>query len=284
MPHEDEPIADARDKIIRMGDSPLPPGYSDTPTPLPPVPRSLPERNGALLFKRIASLLMLAIIAQILYAATLSQLNVFLGKTYRGVVTDTYIRDSKGGGSCYVRFSISVDGVTHIGEDHVEKSAYDYYTENRGCEVPVRFFAIGPIETFRLATTPPDDLLPMWMFVPLCVLAFFIPLAVGAVGVYFLWIAPARLRAIYIHGIAVRGSVVSKALAAINQGRVTHTHTDPISGQTITATSAVRMDVYDSVEEGLEVTVLFYPGNPKRTVVYELGFWEFLRPPPPRGH
>jgi hypothetical protein len=104
-----------------------------------------------------------------------------------------------------------------------------------------------------------------------------------SVFVWQLWVAPALHRRLYRVGTAAAGTVTGKKVVAGDDSDTCMIHYrfaadgDAVAPGMVEGSMAVRREDYDGVREGDQLTVLYSPGRPRRSILYRFGEYDVAR-------
>ncbi|MGA9116508.1 MAG: DUF3592 domain-containing protein [Bacteroidota bacterium] len=240
-----------------------------------PPPRAVrerePRRKPRLLLRLFPIPHSLVGAASLLYAV-FHLLMLLAGETAEGVVT---ARTSTAGGddgpSWQVAFRYAALGEVYEGSCSVDKETFD--ASPRGSPVPVRFLGVLPGQGARIPGA--GDL---WKF---GVLPWFFTLfwnLILSVFVWQVWIRPLRMRRLVVRGQAVPGRVIERERGSGTEARtytLGYTFT-PLETPSLLRRASMRVgkDQWDRIPGGAELTVLYEPGRPGRSILYACGPYE----------
>jgi hypothetical protein len=193
------------------------------------------------------------------------------GTDIPGVVTGTEISHSRKGKTTYLlKYRYEVAKVVKFGEAAVDPGVYERFQTHgeSSTSVTVHYFALGPLDHARLREGG-----SLWTEVGLLTLwAGFWNTAIG-LALYQLWVVPLKLRWLYKHGEASTGTLTAKRVATGRSSTyyVTYTFRERETGQLLQKETQVsNIPAWHQLEAGQPLTVLYAPGNPTRSAVYEL--------------
>ncbi len=253
-------------------------GYSRTPTPLPPTPRTVRFRGGG--FAKLATGCgRVFILPHMLAGVFLFFYLIFLllwaafGVDYQGEVTGAGESRSNKSTTYRVNYKFPVDGVVMNDSQTVAYEVMNRYQKLDAMSpeqksVRVRYLVIG---VFKQAGLP--ELESPWKTIGGMTLFVLFWNGLLSVFVYLLWISPIRIRRLYVHGEPAVGRVLSKR-AQSGKGTtywVEYEFSDPVTGDKLKKEIVTVREAWNKVSQGDEVTVLFKPSKPKHSVAYELG-------------
>ena len=245
-----------------------------TPTRLPAPPRVVKGGPGcAIWFVRlfilphmaIGLLLILQFVGSVLIAAFGAESNATVTKAYTS-------QGSKGGTSYHVAYRFLAGGREHTGSETVNAATYAAVSqpdllEGEKSTVRVRYLNYG----FYVQKLMVQDRSP-WMWAGMFLLMGLFWNGILSVFVVIAWVIPIRARNLVKHGETAAGTVVS---SRVRTGKnttyyVTFRFSDPQSGEELQREMAVPRAKYDLAKPENRVTVIYWPGNLKRAIAYEL--------------
>jgi hypothetical protein len=256
------------------------------PPDLPPPPRAVEGRPGPLIWlARVFSLPHAGVGVASLAGAAFLVLWAVLGTVLPAEPLRAYTTMRKGQINYQLDYRYFVDGHEYAGSESVSGEAYRTLERDlrRGAVpvgVAVRYFALGPLHLATLTGTVGPSAGARWATA--LFLAFFFVLWNGVVGsvLWTLWVRPIREKRLYRDGHAARGRVIGRRRKGSGKGArfLVEYEFRTSDGTRETGEVAVRRAAqWEQVHEQQEVTVLYWPARPKRSLISELGSYRILR-------
>ena len=233
--------------------------------------RRNPGSAGGLWFVRIFILPHTLVgFGAIIYLLFLS-LWALVGTDIPGVVTDTEITHSSKGNTYHtLKYQYQIGGQTKSGSGNVSATVYERFQVRDVPRPPVtvRYFALGPLEHAKLHESG-----RLWGEVGMLLLWAAFWNGILSVFLYEVWIKPIRRRLLYRHGHPTDGTVLGKRTKPGKTPRyyITYSFLHPDTGDLRNAETEVLVADYDRAKINQPVTVLYAPGHPQRSTLYEFG-------------
>ena len=250
-----------------------PPIATDTPTLLPPPPRTTDGDSGfGLWLRRFFALAASCAITGCLFYFSLTVAWAYSGTDTPGQVVRAYISRGKHT-SYYLVFTYTLPQGSYRDEENVSSS--NYFTAQR--QVPfattVRYLHVWP---FQIAGLPRYK--DVWSKL---LETGIIILVVCTLATFYLWaicIRPARERHLVRVGIPVLGVITDKIVrrSKYTTYSVKYTYKDSSGTQRQRRMTVNSKSKWDAVNVAEVVTVLIHPANPKRSLVYELSKYKVI--------
>ena len=245
-----------------------------TPTRLPAPPRAVKGGAGcAIWFVRLFILPHMAIGVMLILQCVGSVLIAAFGVDANAIVTKAYTSTgSKGGTSYRIAYRYTSGGREHTGSETVNAATYAAVSqpdllEGEKATVRVRYLNYG----FYQQTLMVQDRSP-WRWAGMFLLIGLFWNGILSVFVVIAWVIPIRARRLVKYGEVTAGAVVS---SRVRTGKntthyVTFRFSDPQSGAELQREMTVPRAKYESATPERPVTVIYWPGNLKRAIAYEL--------------
>lgn len=102
---------------------------------------------------------------------------------------------------------------------------------------------------------------------------------VGGIKTY--WLAPRRMRRLFSHGQQATGTVMSKTVTETESSHsygLTYEYTDSTGRKHTQQTGRVAYRLWKPLHEDQQITVLYDPRSPERSVLYEAGDYLIKQP------
>lgn len=201
-------------------------------------------------------------------------LAILFGTDVPGVVTGTKTSYSRKGGTSYLaQYEYEVDGSKMKGSDGVPFADYQQFNREKDSKpsVQIQYFALGPWHHARLRIAGgfwrEIGFMTLWVAFWDSIVGFFF---------YMIWIKPILVRQLYKHGMEAAGVITSKRVRTHSRGSnsyyISYRFDDPRSGNPINSEIQVyNHKKWNVASVGESVTVLYAPGKPKQSTLYEYG-------------
>lgn len=239
---------------------------------LPPPPRRVTGSPGASIwFGRVLLLPHTLVGLGSVVAVIVVVLWSLFGVVSRGDVVGGHISTRKGQTIYLLDYTYEVDGITRSDSGTVPKDTFRSLLPARHKDktsVQVNHFQLGPLHLARLTAegAPAKLLLPLgaWAIFWNGILASFF---------YMFWVQPIRRKQLYRSGRGTPGTIVHKRSQSGGKTltfKVAYRYTSD-TGASLSAEMKTSRDRWEQATIGQPVTVLYWPDNPRRSIVYELG-------------
>jgi len=249
------------------------------PAHFPPPPRRLRGGPGCgIWFLRLFILPHMCVGVFLITRLFLITLNALLGTDLEATVTAAYTKPaSKGGTIYYIHYQYAAGDRVFTNSESVGEQTYDAVShpgeaEGRTATVHVRVLQLGPLHDHQLTGGR-----SVWGKVGEALVFALFWNGILSVFVTLAWVAPIRRYLLVRNGSATGGSIVSKRERS-GKGATYYAKfrfRNPENGVEIEREMTLPgKAVYDAVQPGWMVTVLYSPQNPRRAVVYEFSGYE----------
>ncbi len=190
------------------------------------------------------------------------------------VMEKTVHEDSESGPTHHVKFAFTSGGQTCEGKAQVGADVFRSLAREDG--IPVVHLPLLPqyLSTYQ----PPQSRFPGGTGKILGFALFWNALVGVFVGV--LYIAPWRNKRLLRSGTGAAGRVTNKRMNTDSDGDRTHEvdYTYEAGGQTLQGRAKVTAAEFERTQTGAPVSVVYEPGNPRRSQVIEFSEWEVVPP------